>query len=208
MTNDDEPRTSPATEEPAAVSTRERILDVALERFIRQGYAGTSLREIAEDLGFSKAALYYHYASKEDIFLALHLRVHHLMTEAAAAVLLPDTGSLDDEAFAHLVEELIGIAIRNRSLLALHLREQDVVAALHRPEMIGKHGDVGQGFEDRVAVLLRDTTADPETRIRRLAALGSVVAALFGAGVLEGIDDDTIARVLRKVSGQVLSTRS
>lgn len=44
--------------------TRERIRGVALELFIEQGFERTSLREIADKLGFSKAALYYHYPSK------------------------------------------------------------------------------------------------------------------------------------------------
>src|SRR5271170_7729244 len=57
-------------------STHERILDVALDLFLEKGYDKTSLREIAEQLGFSKAALYYHFASKEDIFMALHQRLH------------------------------------------------------------------------------------------------------------------------------------
>jgi len=47
--------------------TRERIKQVALELFTEQGYEGTSLREIAERLGVTKAALYYHFKSKEEI---------------------------------------------------------------------------------------------------------------------------------------------
>ncbi len=47
--------------------TRQRIRDVALELFAEQGYDKTSLREIAERLGVTKAALYYHFQSKEDI---------------------------------------------------------------------------------------------------------------------------------------------
>ncbi len=47
--------------------TRERIQAVALELFAEQGYEKTSLREIAERLGVTKAALYYHFKSKEDI---------------------------------------------------------------------------------------------------------------------------------------------
>jgi len=47
--------------------TRGRIQHVALELFAEQGYERTSLREIAERLGVTKAALYYHFKSKEDI---------------------------------------------------------------------------------------------------------------------------------------------
>ncbi len=51
--------------------TRARIQRVALELFAEHGYDGTSLREIAERLDVTKAALYYHFKSKEDIVESL-----------------------------------------------------------------------------------------------------------------------------------------
>ncbi|GAA2756055.1 TetR/AcrR family transcriptional regulator [Actinopolymorpha rutila] len=50
--------------------TRSRIQEVALELFAEQGYDSTSLREIADRLGVTKAALYYHFRSKEEIVVA------------------------------------------------------------------------------------------------------------------------------------------
>ncbi|MEV0154435.1 helix-turn-helix domain-containing protein [Micromonospora sp. NPDC050686] len=47
--------------------TRGRIQAVALELFTEQGYENTSLREIAERLNVTKAALYYHFKSKDEI---------------------------------------------------------------------------------------------------------------------------------------------
>lgn len=47
--------------------TRARIQQVALELFTEHGYDKTSLREIAERLGVTKAALYYHFKSKEEL---------------------------------------------------------------------------------------------------------------------------------------------
>ena len=57
-----------ATREP---DTRSRIQEVALELFTEQGYEATSLREIAERLGVTKAALYYHFKTKDDIVCSL-----------------------------------------------------------------------------------------------------------------------------------------
>ncbi len=48
-------------------STRERIQQTAIALFSENGYEHTSLREIAEQLGVTKAALYYHFKTKEDI---------------------------------------------------------------------------------------------------------------------------------------------
>src|SRR5215468_12445924 len=51
--------------------TRARLLGLALQLFAEQGYEQTSLREIAERLGVTKAALYYYFKSKEDIVRSL-----------------------------------------------------------------------------------------------------------------------------------------
>jgi AcrR family transcriptional regulator len=68
--------------------TRTRILAVGLRLFADRGYASTSLREIAEELGVTKAALYFHYKTKEDIVSGI-LRdymegVHVLLDECEA----------------------------------------------------------------------------------------------------------------------------
>src|SRR5215831_7881617 len=59
--------------------TRARIQQVAVELFTEHGYEGTSLREIAERLDVTKAALYYHFKSKEDIIESLVQDFHQLM---------------------------------------------------------------------------------------------------------------------------------
>jgi AcrR family transcriptional regulator len=51
--------------------TRARIQEIALRLFTEQGYEATSLREIAEELGVTKAALYYHFKTKDDIVASL-----------------------------------------------------------------------------------------------------------------------------------------
>lgn len=51
--------------------TRRRIQEIALDLFTERGYEATSLREIAEELGVTKAALYYHFKTKDDIVTSL-----------------------------------------------------------------------------------------------------------------------------------------
>lgn len=53
------------------IGTRERILDIARELIAEQGYRAASISQIAGKLGTSKAALYYHFKSKEEILDAL-----------------------------------------------------------------------------------------------------------------------------------------
>jgi AcrR family transcriptional regulator len=52
-------------------STKQRILGIARELFARQGYTGTSIADIARELGTTTAALYYHFPSKADILRGL-----------------------------------------------------------------------------------------------------------------------------------------
>ncbi len=60
-----------ATPGAADAVPRERLLCVAIDLFTKQGYAATSVREIVEAAGVTKPALYYHFGSKEGIYLEL-----------------------------------------------------------------------------------------------------------------------------------------
>lgn len=51
--------------------TRERILEAALQTFSRKGYHGTRLDDIVDVSDTSKGAIYFHFANKERLFLAL-----------------------------------------------------------------------------------------------------------------------------------------
>src|SRR5690606_21149965 len=51
--------------------TRERIVNVAAALIAEKGFAGTSIKDISDALGVTKAALYYHFASKEEILRAI-----------------------------------------------------------------------------------------------------------------------------------------
>jgi AcrR family transcriptional regulator len=53
------------------IGLREQILVTAKSLFIQQGYNGLAMRQISEALGVSKAALYYHFKDKEELFLAI-----------------------------------------------------------------------------------------------------------------------------------------
>jgi AcrR family transcriptional regulator len=54
-----------------ASDTRERIQAAARELFARKGVQKTSLQEIADELGITKPALYYHFASREDLLRSI-----------------------------------------------------------------------------------------------------------------------------------------
>jgi AcrR family transcriptional regulator len=61
---------------------RRRILDVAAALFLERGYAGTSLREIAGEVGMKTGSLYYHFASKDALLQTILGRGIEVMVEA------------------------------------------------------------------------------------------------------------------------------
>ena len=74
-----------------ASDTRERIIDTALELFSQSGYLGTSMNDIAQRLGITKAALYKHYAGKQEILDRIVQRMNELDYERAKEYEMPET---------------------------------------------------------------------------------------------------------------------
>ena len=66
-----------------AGNTKERIMEAALELFAQNGYLGTSMNDIAKQLGITKGALYKHYSSKQEILDSITQRMNEHDTERA-----------------------------------------------------------------------------------------------------------------------------
>ncbi len=163
------------TEQPEGASTRERILDVALELFTKQGFDGTSLREIAEKLGVTKAALYYYFASKDDILMALHMRLHDFGKVALGEMAEePVTLQRWSELFAEMVEQMLA----QRNLFLMHERNQAALEKLHSKAHDAEHDDI----QDRFRRVLADPRIALRDRVRMACSFGAVFAGLFMSG--------------------------
>ncbi len=156
----------------AKSDTRQRILDVALDLFTEQGYDGTSLREIAEQLGVTKAALYYHFESKEDILMALHMRIHDFGREA---LMLIGEGPVTLELWGELLDQIVGEMLAQRKLFLMHERNQAVMEKLHREDHDAEHEDIQNQFRR----VLGDERVPVRDRVRMAAAFGVVFSSIF-----------------------------
>ncbi len=91
-----------------AGDTKERILEAALELFAQSGYLGTSMNDIAHRLGITKAALYKHYTSKQEILDRIVERMNEMDYERAKAYEMPETAPDGfAEAYLHTPVEKI-----------------------------------------------------------------------------------------------------
>ena len=59
-------------------NTKKKILEEALKLFAQRGYVGTSMSDIATALGVTKAALYKHYTSKQQILDSIVEKMNHM----------------------------------------------------------------------------------------------------------------------------------
>lgn len=74
-----------------AVSTRERILDAAMELFSAKGFYDTRLDEIAAEASASKGAIYFHFPNKEKLFIALVDQFADLIERRAKEAIAQET---------------------------------------------------------------------------------------------------------------------
>ena len=71
-------------------STKEKILEEALKLFAQSGYMGTSMNDIAAKLGVTKAALYKHYSSKQEILDSIVEKMNRMDMERAKEYEMPE----------------------------------------------------------------------------------------------------------------------
>ena len=79
----------------AEKNTKEKILEEALKLFAQSGYKGTSMNEIAAKIGVSKAALYKHYSSKQEILDSIVERMNQMDEERAKEYKMPN-GNMEE----------------------------------------------------------------------------------------------------------------
>jgi AcrR family transcriptional regulator len=188
-------------EESGAVptGTRQRILDVALDLFIEQGFDGTSLRQIAERLGITKAALYYHFESKDDILMALHLRLHEFGREALVRM---GDGPVTLELWGELLDQIVDQMLAQRKIFLMHERNQAALEKLHRSDHDAEHEDI----QNRFRLLLADTRVPLRDRVRIAASFGAVFSSLLLSGdAFESTNDQEFGQMLREVVRNVLN---
>lgn len=99
----------------ARVRTRDEILAAAARQFTHAGFKGTSLQDIADEVGCSKATLLYHFPGKDAILA-------EIMAPAAAelAKLIAHLDTLDDRAVrSAAIDGFVDLVLRYRSEAAL-----------------------------------------------------------------------------------------
>lgn len=167
-------------------NTRQRIQDVALELFSEHGYEKTSLREIAEKLGVTKAALYYHFKTKEDIVISL----------------FQDLARPIDELIAWAEEQPRTLETKNEIIRRYHdaLRTAEpLFRFMQENQAAVRDLSIGETFKARMHTLfalLKEPDAEIIDQVRCITALFSLHASMFALQNVEGDPEDKREAVL------------
>jgi len=148
-----------------AGGTKQLILDTAQRLFDEQGYDATSLRQIAEAVGMTKAAVYYHYPAKEHLLLELTRPLLDAMSDMVAR--LRSDGQDSDPRAA------LG------SYLDLFVDHLSVVHLMANEPATLNHPDIGQRIRNLVEAvrrLLAGEDARDERTVRTACAMGVIHA--------------------------------
>ncbi|WP_046503149.1 TetR/AcrR family transcriptional regulator [Streptomyces odonnellii] len=187
-----------SAQHPRRGDTRQRIQDIALELFAEQGYEKTSLREIAERLDVTKAALYYHFKTKEDILISLFedlMRpIDELITWGRSQ---PHTLETKREILRRYSE-----ALANATPLFRFMQENQATM---------RDLSIGVTFKGRM-VDMRDLIQDPDAsltnRVRCMTALFTLHAGLFALKDIEGDPEEKRLAILEVSTELMISAHT
>ena len=142
--------------------TRAQIQQTALDLFAERGVQQTSLRDIAERVGVSKPALYYHFASREDLLNSLvQPMIDDFEAYAAAQQAAAPVGTRE------LLASYFDLAYRHRRLIQLAIRDLSV---LHELKLAVRFMEWRQQLTD----LLIGPNPSLGDQVRSMVALGGL----------------------------------
>jgi TetR/AcrR family transcriptional regulator, cholesterol catabolism regulator len=151
---------------------RERILRVAADLFMNQGYAATSVREIGQRAGISQSALYHHIESKAHLLRALHERfiVEMLgqLREAAASE------APASERLRSMICVVMQIIEDHQAEVTVFLREAHALPAEIRDPIVRQRDAVDEIFDRTIQAGIDsgEFRPDIDVHLTRLAILG------------------------------------
>ncbi|MDH6195438.1 AcrR family transcriptional regulator [Mycobacterium frederiksbergense] len=184
------------TAEPAAAATRARLVQAAIKLFTRHGYAGTSLQMIADELGFTKAAIYYHFRTREQLLSAV---VEPLLTQLQAVVETAERQRGAQARAEQMVRGYAELAVNNRALVSVLAGDPSVNDTLRA------HPEWGS-IIDRQMKLLADTDPGPAGMVKATVVYSGFAGA--ASPTSEPVAGDELYRLLVDTGRRILGLRA
>ena len=189
---------------PHAADTRQRLIDVAVDLFTRHSFAGTSLQMIADEMGFTKAAIYYHFRTREELLAAVVEPIFEQLSVVIAAAEAQRSASARAD---HMLRGYAELAVANRALVSVLACDPSVITLLReQPHW--------SALITRQLALLAGDSPDPGGLIKATVALAGISSAVGPAwitrtrgGKTAAVDDDDLLRHLVDTGRRTLGLR-
>jgi AcrR family transcriptional regulator len=171
------------------------MLDAAEVVFAKRGFGGASMDEIAREAGFSRAAIYTRFSSKEELLGAVLDRHVEREAEAYAAMGVPSTPL--EGAF-----EAAAIFIERSTLDEVPLSLELRLHALRNPELrkriVEVDRDVTRGMAQIIEQKVKETGHHLDIPAEDLADIGrAAVAGLMQSAALEELTAERFDRLIK-----------
>ncbi len=151
---------------------RHRVLKAAASCFNHKGYSGTSLKDVADHLGLTDAALYYYVKNKEELVYQCYLRAAELGREAMERA-IAEGGTGFERAFLY-VRRHVELMVGDRGPVAI-MSEIPSLRPAHREQILGVSRRHGAAFEDILRGGIADGSIEPcDVRMTGNAIMGAI----------------------------------
>jgi AcrR family transcriptional regulator len=176
--------------------TRTRLIAAAINLFTRHSFAGTSLQMIADELGFTKAAIYHHFRTREQLLTAV---IEPMLDELRAVVESAEARRTPHARAEHMLSGYATLAVRNRGLVAVLATDPSVAAVLtERAEW--------DDLIRRQLALLADVAPGPAGEVKAAMVFAGMAAA---AGPTWGnLGDESLREHLVEAGRRTLGLRT
>jgi AcrR family transcriptional regulator len=175
--------------------TRQRLVDVAKVLISRHGFAGTSLQMIADELGFSKAAIYYHFRTRDQLLVAV---MEPMLHQIRRVVEMADAQRTPRTQMNAMVEGFAQVVAKNRSLAAVMVFDPGV----HR--VLQLQPDWGDLIVRQLGLLMQ---LDPgEMGVVKATALMTGLAGAATGAPLE-TDENELIEELSDIGRRIMGLR-
>lgn len=176
--------------------TKRRIVQIASDLFSERSYLGVSMNDIAERLGISKPALYYHFSSKLQIYSEV---LADVLAELRARIAEAAEAESPSERLHRLVTNYLEFGMREKNLVnALVLKLSPEDAQLRRRILSSR-----EGILDQVQPVIEQTVASLPEGVDSACVTEMLMALMDGLLIEYSFLDKTIDP--EKVANQILA---
>ncbi|MCU1645244.1 MAG: hypothetical protein JWN03_5519 [Nocardia sp.] len=186
--------TGATTRAEQARQTRQRIIDTARSMFSERGYEATTLQQIADEMGLTKAAVYYYFRTKAEIFREIVVPEFRAMNELLDRA---ETVRSRPKRVQLVIAGMVDMLVAQREALAI-LQANPAIDV-----RIDSDNGSFESMRDRALVVLYGDNPSPDQR----AALYINIAIAVAVPALADIPDDILRETLTRACTRLFNVK-